>query len=114
VPDAVALTKLSRGPVIQGHKSLPCRARLLDPQPDVPPREPPIRFRKNVPTAWIGLELVEGKNRQVRRMTAAVGHPTLRLLRVQIGNFPLGNLATGAWRKLNAVERQLVLSQLCS
>lgn len=109
VPDAAALAKLSRGPVIQGRKSLPCRAWLLDPQPEVPPRDPPIRFRKRVPTSWIGLELIEGKNRQVRRMTAAVGHPTLRLLRVQIGEFTLGNLAPGAWKELNEAERALVL-----
>lgn len=110
VPDAAALAKLSRGPVIQGRKSLPCRAWLLDPQPEVPPRDPPIRSRKNVPTSWIGLELIEGKNRQVRRMTAAVGHPTLRLLRVQIGEFTLGNLAPGAWKELNEAERALVLT----
>jgi 23S rRNA pseudouridine2457 synthase len=110
VPDAEALAKISRGPVVQGRKSLPCRAWLLDPQPEVPPREPPIRFRKSVPTAWIGLELVEGKNRQVRRMTAAVGHPTLRLLRVQIGEFALGDLAPGVWKELNAADRRLVLT----
>ena len=114
VPDASALTKLSRGPIVQGRKSLPCRAWLLEPQPEVPPREPPIRFRKNVPTAWIGLELVEGKNRQVRRMTATVGHPTLRLLRVQMGEFALGDLVPGVWKELNAVDRRLVLSQLRS
>jgi len=110
VPDAAALARLSRGPVVQGRKSLPCRAWFLDPQPEVPPREPPIRFRKNVPTAWIGLELVEGKNRQVRRMTAAVGHPTLRLLRVQIGNFALGDLPSGVWKELSAADRRLVLT----
>jgi 23S rRNA pseudouridine2457 synthase len=110
MPCAGALAKLSRGPIVQGRKSLPCRAWLLDPQPDVPPREPPIRFRRNVPTAWIGLELIEGKNRQVRRMTAAVGHPTLRLLRVQIGEFALGNLAPGAWKELSAADRQLVVT----
>ena len=110
VPDAAALAKLSRGPIVQGRKSLPCRTWLLDPQPEVPPREPPIRFRRNVPTAWIGLELVEGKNRQVRRMTAAVGHPTLRLLRVQIGEFALGDLAPGARKELSAADRQLVLT----
>ena len=109
LPDAAAVATLARGPVLQGRKSLPCRAWLLDPQPEVPPREPPIRFRKNVPTAWIGLELVEGKNRQVRRMTAAVGHPTLRLRRVQIGEFALGDLAPGAWKELTAAERRLVL-----
>ena len=110
VPDAAALATLSRGPLVQGRKSLPCRAWLLEPQPEVPPREPPIRFRKNVPTTWTGLELVEGKNRQVRRMTAAVGHPTLRLLRVQIGQFALGSLAPGVWKELSAPERQLVLT----
>jgi 23S rRNA pseudouridine2457 synthase len=110
VPDTAALAKLSRGPIIQGRKSLPCRAWLLDPQPEVSPREPAIRFRKNVPTAWIGLELIEGKNRQVRRMTAAVGHPTLRLLRVQIGELALGNLAPGVWKELNAADRRLVLT----
>ena len=114
VPDAEALAMISRGPVVQGRKTLPCRAWLLDPQPEVPPREPPIRVRKSVPTAWIGLELVEGKNRQVRRMTAAVGHPTLRLLRVQIGEFALGDLAPGVWKELNAADRELVLSQLRS
>jgi 23S rRNA pseudouridine2457 synthase len=109
-PDAAALAKLARGPIVQGRKSLPCRAWLLVPQPEVSPREPPIRFRKNVPTAWIGLQLIEGKNRQVRRMTATVGHPTLRLLRVQIGEFALGDLAPGAWKELNTADRQLVLT----
>jgi len=110
LPEAAALAKLSRGPIVQGHKSLPCRAWLLDPQPEVAPRDPPIRFRKNVPAAWIGLELIEGKNRQVRRMTAAVGHPTLRLIRVQIGEFELGDLAPGVWKELSAAERRLVLA----
>ena len=110
MPDAAALAKLARGPIVQGRKSLPCRAWLLDPQPEVPPREPPIRFRKNVPTSWIALELVEGKNRQVRRMTAAIGHPTLRLIRVKIGDFALGDLPEGKWKELSARERSLVLS----
>ena len=83
---------------------------MLDPQPEVPPRDPPIRFRKTVPTCWIGLELTEGKNRQVRRMTAAIGHPTLRLMRVRIGRFELRDLAPGAWRILTAAERKLVLA----
>ena len=110
VPDPAALAKLSRGPVVQGRKSLPCRAWLLDPQPESSPREPPIRFRKNVPTTWISLELVEGKNRQVRRMTAAAGHPTLRLRRVQIGKFALSDLPPGVWKELSAAERRLVLT----
>jgi 23S rRNA pseudouridine2457 synthase len=73
------------------------------------PRDPPIRFRKSVPDCWIALELVEGKNRQVRRMTAAIGHPTLRLVRVRIGAFALGDLAAGAWRVLSDADRRLVL-----
>ena len=75
----------------------------------MPPRDPPIRFRKNVPDCWIALELVEGKNRQVRRMTAAVGHPTLRLLRVRIGGLELGDLPPGQWRELTGAARQAVL-----
>jgi 23S rRNA pseudouridine2457 synthase len=108
VPDAAALKKLAEGPIIQGRKSEPCVVRLIEPNPEPPPRVPPIRARKSVPTAWLELELIEGKNRQVRRMTAAVGHPTLRLIRVQIGNFKLGALEPGAWRELSAIERQLV------
>src|SRR3954453_9816410 len=83
---------------------------VLDPQPVVAPRNPPIRFRKNVPDVWLELVLTEGKNRQVRRMTAAVGHPTLRLLRVAIGAFQLGDLPAGKWRKVNVAERGLVLA----
>jgi len=110
IPTPEALTQLAKGLVIQGHHTLPCRAWLLEPQPEIPPRIPPIRVRKTVPDCWIGLELVEGKNRQVRRMTAAIGHPTLRLLRVRIGQFILGNLPPGQWRELNANERQLILT----
>ena len=109
VPSAAALKQLERGVVIQGRKTLPCHASLLEPQPQIPPRDPPIRFRKNVPECWIELELVEGKNRQVRRMTAAIGHPTLRLVRVKIGAFELGTLAAGEWRELSRDERELVL-----
>ena len=104
IPTVGSLEKLSRGLVIQGHKTLPSRAWLLEPQPEIAPRVPPIRVRKNIPDRWIGLELVEGKNRQVRRMTAAIGHPTLRLLRVRIGNFLLGDLPAGQWKKLSAEE----------
>jgi 23S rRNA pseudouridine2457 synthase len=110
IPTAQALQRLSRGVVVQGRKTLPCRAWLLDPQPRVPPRDPPIRYRKNVPDCWIGLELVEGRNRQVRRMTAAIGHATLRLLRVGIGRLALGQLAVGQWRVLSEAERRLVLA----
>ncbi|HZM02304.1 MAG TPA: pseudouridine synthase, partial [Candidatus Saccharimonadales bacterium] len=109
IPTPEALRQLSAGLVVQGRKTLPCRAWLIDPQPDVPPRNPPIRFRKTVPDRWLGLELIEGKNRQVRRMTAAVGHPTLRLLRVRIGNFELTDLPSGNWRILGDKERALAL-----
>ena len=105
VPAREALAQMERGLVIGGRPTLPCRAWLLDPQPEMPPRVPPIRFRKNVPEAWIALELVEGKNHQVRRMTAAIGHPTLRLVRVKIGNLELGSLAPGRWRELSSPER---------
>lgn len=91
-------------------RTLPCRAWLLEPQPEMPPRDPPIRLRKTVPTVWIGLELVEGKNRQVRRMTAAIGHPTLRLVRMRIGAFWLGKLPSGQWKELAEEERKAVLS----
>jgi 23S rRNA pseudouridine2457 synthase len=120
IPTAQELALLGEGLVVQGRKLLPCCAWVVEPQPDtdageahstalVPPREPPIRFRKTVPTYWIGLELVEGKNRQARRMTAAIGHPTLRLIRVRIGEFRLGTLAPGTWRVLGAEEREAAL-----
>jgi len=107
-PSPEKLRKLEKGVLLQGRKTLPCRAWRLEPQPEIPPRVPPIRFRKSVPDCWIGLELIEGKNRQVRRMTATIGHPTLRLLRVRIGNFWLGDLPAGQWRELTAVETKLV------
>jgi 23S rRNA pseudouridine2457 synthase len=108
IPSPENLRKLEKGVLLQGRKTLPCRAWRLEPQPEIPPRVPPIRFRKSVPDCWIGLELIEGKNRQVRRMTATIGHPTLRLLRVRIGNFWLGDLPAGQWRELTAVETKLV------
>jgi 23S rRNA pseudouridine2457 synthase len=110
VPSLEALAQLDRGVVIGGRKTLPCRTWLLEPQPELPPRDPPIRYRKNVPDCWIALELVEGKNHQVRRMTAAIGHPTLRLIRVKIGGLELETLAVGAWRVLSEAERKQVFA----
>ena len=104
IPTEENLKKLEKGVLIERRKTLPCRAWLLEPQPQIPPRVPPIRFRKIVPDCWIGLELIEGKNRQVRKMTAAIGHPTLRLMRVRIGNFWLDDLAAGQWRVLSATD----------
>jgi 23S rRNA pseudouridine2457 synthase len=108
IPTRENLAKLENGIAIQSRKTLPCHASLLEPQPRIPPRDPPIRFRKSVPTCWIALELIEGKNRQVRRMTAAIGHPTLRLIRVRIGEFRLEELKSGAWKILSPQERKLV------
>jgi 23S rRNA pseudouridine2457 synthase len=110
IPDSSALRRLERGVEIQGRRTLPCRAWILDPQPDVPPRDPPIRSRKTVPACWIALELLEGKNRQVRRMTAAIGHPTLRLLRVRIGNYRLATLPAGSFSILRGEARKLALA----
>lgn len=108
VPSPDALRELERGVTIQGYRTRPCRAQILEPQPAIPPRDPPVRFRKNVPDTWLGLELVEGKNRQVRRMTASVGHPTLRLIRIRIGALGLNDLPAGQWRELNSNERALL------
>ncbi len=83
----------------------------MDPSPTVPPRQPPIRVRKTVPDCWIALELTEGKNHQVRRMTAAIGHPTLRLIRVRIGDLKLDGLPAGKWKVLDDKERNLVLAR---
>jgi 23S rRNA pseudouridine2457 synthase len=111
VPSGAALARLARGGIdLGGYRTRPCRVRLLEPAPVVPPRDPPIRFRKNVPDCWLSLELTEGKNRQVRRMTAALGHPTLRLLRVRIGEFSLSDLTAGQWRELSAREREAVFA----
>ena len=107
-PTPAALTQLARGGLALGdHRTAPCRVMLLDVAPDFPPRDPPVRFRKNVPDAWLSLALTEGKNRQVRRMTAAIGHPTLRLIRVRIGQLNLAalDLAAGQWRELTPAER---------
>ena len=104
VPDQPALEQLRLGVTIQGYRTRPARVRLLHETPQLPPRNPPIRFRKNVPAAWIEMTLVEGRNRQVRRMTAAVGHPTLRLVRVAIANLKLETLQLGEWRDLTAEE----------
>ncbi len=111
IPDETALNQLRQGVVIQGYKTRPARVtRLLE--PDLPPREPPIRFRKTVPTAWLELTLTEGRNRQVRRMTAAVNFPTLRLVRVAIAHLQLNGLQPGQWRDLTSEELR-PLQALC-
>jgi 23S rRNA pseudouridine2457 synthase len=107
IPNAQALQQLRQGVMIQNYRTRPAKVRLLS-EPYLPPRDPPIRYRKSIPTAWLELTLTEGKNRQVRRMTAAVGFPTLRLIRVAIGELHLGNLAAGQWRDLTPTELKLL------
>lgn len=106
-PDEAALGQLRSGVVLRDGPTLPTRARRLVPPPAVWPRDPPIRVRRNIPDCWLELDLREGRNRQVRRMTAAVGHPTLRLLRVAVGPFRLEGLAPGEWREV-AVAPELL------
>tara|TARA_B100000678_G_scaffold192129_1_gene160737 strand:+ start:64 stop:609 length:546 start_codon:yes stop_codon:yes gene_type:complete len=96
---AEALDRLARGVELKDGKTRPARARKIDPPP-VWERDPPVRYRKSVPDSWIALEITEGKNRQVRRMTAAVDLPTLRLVRWRIGDWSVDGLAPGEWREL--------------
>jgi len=99
VPSEEALEALRRGVDLKDGRTGPARAKIV-PQPEnLWPRDPPIRFRKSVPDTWIELTITEGRNRQVRRMTAAAGHPTLRLIRTRIGEWELGSLAPGEWRR---------------
>lgn len=109
VPHEKSLQALQNGSlVIQGHRVARARVEVFAEDP-LPARVPPIRYRASIPTTWMALTLIEGKNRQVRRMTAAVGLPTLRLVRASIGNFSLGSLPCGTWKELDADERQSVL-----
>lgn len=104
IPSEESLAQLRSGIVIEGKKTKPAVVRLLTGETSFPPRSVPIRFRKTVPTAWLELTLREGRNRQVRKMTAAVGHPTLRLVRIKIGAMEIGALLPGEWRELNRSE----------
>lgn len=104
IPTEEALEQLRKGVLLSGKKTRPAEVRLLADDPQLPDRPVPIRFRKNVPTAWVEITLREGLNRQVRRMTAAVGHPTLRLVRIAIGPVKLADLAPCQWRELTADE----------
>lgn len=95
-PQESALEQLRRGVRLKDGMTLPAQARRIDP-PDLWPRDPPVRFRKSVPDCWIELTIREGRNRQVRRMTAAVGHPTLRLVRWRIGDWSIEGMQPGEW-----------------
>lgn len=99
VPEPGALGNLRNGLQLKDGPTLPARARLLS-VPDVWSRNPPVRFRANIPTQWLEIEIREGRNRQVRRMTAAIGHPTLRLIRVAVGEWNLDSLMPGEWKVL--------------
>ncbi|HLO48727.1 MAG TPA: pseudouridine synthase [Kamptonema sp.] len=101
IPGEEAIAQLESGITIQNYRTRRAKVQLLSESPQLPPRDPPIRFRKNIPTAWLEMTLTEGKNRQVRRMTAAVGFPTLRLVRVAIAHLRLEGLEPGQWRELD-------------
>lgn len=98
-PDGTALEALRRGVTLNDGPTRPATVRLIDP-PQLWDRDPPVRYRKSVPDSWVELTITEGRNRQVRRMTAAVGHPTLRLVRWRIGAWEIGDLGLGAWREI--------------
>jgi len=99
-PTKEALKKMEKGLIIKNYKTRPCQVKVV-PVPELPERNPPIRFRKTIPTTWLQITLYEGKNRQVRRMTAAIGYPTLRLVREKIDNYSLDGLHPGEWKSLN-------------
>ena len=103
-PDDAALAALRAGLLLADGPTRPCQVRRIEPPDWLWPRDPPIRHRERIPTAWLEIVLTEGRNRQVRRMTAAVGLPTLRLLRVRIGAWSLEGLAPGQWRRLRGDE----------
>ncbi|MEE9452840.1 MAG: pseudouridine synthase [Paracoccaceae bacterium] len=100
VPDAAALQTLRTGVTLKDGLTAPAKIRAMDAPQDLWARVPPVRFRKSVPDCWLEITLTEGRNRQVRRMTAAIGHPTLRLIRYQIGDWTLDGIANGKWRKV--------------
>jgi pseudouridine synthase len=104
IPGEEALQQLRKGLVIRDYTTRPAAVELVNEPSDLPPRDPPVRKRKSVPTAFLKMTLTEGKNRQVRRMTAAVGHPTLRLIRIAIGPITLDGLDVGEWQDLTSAD----------
>ncbi|MEX0267950.1 pseudouridine synthase [Leptolyngbyaceae cyanobacterium UHCC 1019] len=112
VPTEADLEQLRPGIVLQDYQTRPAAIALLPNEPPLSPRDPPIRFRKTIPTAWLEMTLTEGRNRQVRRMTAAIGFPTLRLVRVAIADLSITGLEPGQWRELTDAE-VIALKELC-
>lgn len=108
IPTNAALEQLRQGVMVKGKRTQPALVEQLPAEPQLFPRSQPIRYRKNVPTAWLKITIREGRKRQVRRMTAAVGYPTLRLVRVAIGPISLDNLEPGQWRELTPTEIDLL------
>lgn len=106
-PGAEAIKKFENGLMIENYKTMPAKIRVLDPQPQVPDRDPPVRVRKAFKDYWVEITLTEGKNRQVRKMTAAIGHPTIRLIRKKILNCDLENLSPGQWREIDRSDIKL-------
>jgi 23S rRNA pseudouridine2457 synthase len=110
IPDESDIEQLQNGVVIEGKRTKPAKVKVLTREPSLPPRSVSIRFRKNIPTSWIEIVLREGRNRQVRKMTAAVGHPTLRLIRTSITFLSIHGLKPGMYRELTLQE----INNLCS
>lgn len=105
IPNEDALDVLRKGGIlIQDYKTKPASVKILDPQPDISERNPPVRSRKTIPTCWLEIKISEGKNRQVRRMTASINHPTLRLIRMQVGKYKLGELKSGEWLEIKKTD----------
>jgi 23S rRNA pseudouridine2457 synthase len=107
IPDEAALERLRAGIALSDFTAQPAKVRLIGEPTGLWPRDPPIRYRAAIPTSWLEIRIAEGKNRQVRRMTAAIGYPTLRLIRAAIGAATLGGLAPGAWRKIDGSYKDL-------
>jgi 23S rRNA pseudouridine2457 synthase len=107
IPDEAALDRLRAGVALSDFTARPAKVRRIDEPPGLWPRDPPIRYRAAIPTSWLEIRITEGKNRQVRRMTAAIGYPVLRLVRAAIGNAALDGLAPGAWRRIDGSYEEL-------
>jgi len=113
-PENSAIKQLVDGIQLKDGKTAPARARIIS-EPELWPRNPPIRYRANIPTSWLELTIQEGRNRQIRRMTAAIGHPTLRLVRSSIGPWSLDELAPGQWRETQIPDNwRTIFNSKCS